>query len=152
MRIYLDEDGDVAIDYDDKRFVEFGAFLKLDVNYSMVRCLDALQMVADVDSGISAVEVYDGEVHRAEFRREGVLVTHKFLPERTAQVPFDVAVRALEQFWTVIESKPVSPNRTRVYRPDLPLVESELHLWESTWHRPHPYRGRLGIPTGGEAV
>jgi hypothetical protein len=147
LRIYLDEDGDVAIDYDDKRFVEFGAFLKLDVNYSMVRCLDALQMVADVGSGKSAVEVYDGEVHRAEFRRDGVLVTHKFLPERTAQVPFDVAVRALEQFWTVLESKPLSPNRTRV--PDLPLVESELHLWESTWHRPHPYRGRLGIPAGG---
>lgn len=149
MRIRLDEDGDVAIDYDDERFVAFGAFLKLDVNYSMVRCLDALQMVADVDSGRSAVEVYDGEVHRAEF--SGALVTHKFLPERTARVPIDVAVRALEQFWTVIESKPLSPNRTRIYRPDLPLVASELHLWESTWHRPHPYRGRLGIPAGGRA-
>jgi hypothetical protein len=147
MRIGLDETGSIDVEYgEDKRYVEFGAFLKLDVNYSFARCLDALQMFDDVATGRSAREVYSAEVHQAVIEKPTVRIQHLFLDDRRAEVPFEAALKALEEWAVLLFARPLSPGTVQVYRPDLSRIDAALHLWEATWERRHPYRGRLGIP------
>ncbi|WP_205328511.1 hypothetical protein [Glycomyces sp. YM15] len=144
----MDETGSIDIE-DYGPYAIYAAFLQLDINYSFARCLDALQMFDDVATGRSAREVYPGEVHSAVITKQSVIVQHLFLDDRRVEVPFNIALEALEQFAVLLLSRPLPPGAVRVYRPDLPRLHGELHLWESTWKRPHPYRGRLGIPTQG---
>lgn len=145
MRLLPQADGTIDIDYDDPGEYEFGLFLKLSVNYSLARCLDALQMADDVLTGRSDQERFEAETNIALFTPEMVVVTATEPPLRKSEVPSALAVRLIEDWWRLIAKAP-RRGMTQVYRPDLPYLESNLVLWEETWGRRHPYRGRLGIP------
>ncbi|MEV0650571.1 hypothetical protein AB0I28_35485 [Phytomonospora sp. NPDC050363] len=147
MRFTVDADGDIAVELGDGEaaYAEFAAWLKLGVNYSPMRCLDALQMADDVLTGQSDVETFTAEAHTTTFTRDKVTVRHQFL-DRGAVVPLKYAVERIEEWWGLIAYRAPKAGTTQPYRPDLPFWEAQLVLWEETWERRHPYRGRLGIP------
>jgi hypothetical protein len=150
MRVITGEDRPLDI-VDYGTYGIFAGFIQLDINYSFARCLDALQMFDDVASGRSVREVYPGEVHQAVIEKPTVRVQHLFLEDRSIEVPFDIALDTLEQWAERLLALPLSPGTTQVYRPDLSRIDAALHLWEATWNRRHPCRGRLGIPAQGPA-
>ena len=65
--------------------------------------------------------------------------------------PIDEARQAIEEYAVFLLGLPERANVVREFRPDLLGWQSDLLWWEQYWKRPHPYRGRLGIPAIGPA-
>jgi hypothetical protein len=150
IQFYTDDRGFIQYRTDDKRMVALGVWLKMDIGGHPGLLLDALAMVDDVASGRSNAETWDGEGFEVQFSRDGVQVTGVYTDVNERYSLAEVRT-VLEEHWGFVRATPENPEVQRLLRPDLPQWHAYLLQWESTWKRPHPYRGRLGIPAQGPA-
>lgn len=148
IRFYIDDRRFLQYQTDDKRMIALGVWMKMDIGGHPGLMLDALAMVDDVVSGRSESETWDGEGFEVEFGPGGVQVTGVYTDANERYTLAEVRT-VLEDHWGFVRGIPENPDIERLLRPDLPEWQAYLLHWETTWKRPHPYRGRLGIPATG---
>jgi hypothetical protein len=151
MRFRMDEYfGPVAEDMDSGREVLAG-WITTDIGSSFRVLLDALAMADDAGSGRPPFDEWSSDGYDIAFSPSGVAVRSLHDSRRRADYPLPEVQRTLEDFWTFLARRPERAKVRRSFRPDLPEWQADLLRWEDTWKRPHPYRGRLGIPAHGPA-
>lgn len=134
----------------DPAYTALGVWLVMDVGHSATMCLDALAIVDDTLHQREAEE-WEGEGFIVDVSLDGVSLRNMYNPDQRGEYPLDFVRQTLERYWAFIIALPGDPQVTRLYRPDLPEWQADLLEWEAAWKRPHPYRGRLGIPVSGPA-
>ncbi|SDE56256.1 hypothetical protein [Glycomyces harbinensis] len=127
------------------------AWLATDIGAQYQVCLDALAMIDDVSAGRPPFEEWDSEGYDVEFDESGLHLSAVYGNLGEASYPIAVARKAIEDHWTFIQGLGETPGAVRAFRPDLGAPVASLLLWEQGWERPHPYRGRLGLPATGPA-
>ena len=113
--------------------------------------LDALAMINDVALGRPPYDEWSSEGYDVDFSPSGVTIRSLHGSRRSGNYSVEEVRSALEDFWRFLVEQPERRNVRREFRPDLPEWKAALLGWEDTWKRPHPYRGRLGIPETGPA-
>ncbi len=68
---------------------------------------------------------------------------NRYALDQRAEYSLDEVRPVLEDYWRFLLTIPERPGTYRAFWPELSLPEAHLLLWEQTWGRPHPYRGRL---------
>jgi hypothetical protein len=142
LRFLLTDRGFPTFEVDDQRFRALGAWAITDISLLMGVCLDALAMVDDVATGRPA-EPWSSEHYDLTLTRAGVTFTNYWADDENGQYTLAEFREAVERYWAFLASRPEEPFIQRDYWPDLPEAEAEVLLWEKTWQRRHPYRGRL---------
>ncbi len=133
MTFFYMENGFLLYRASEPRLVTLGVFLIADVQKSPTLGYDLLDLVERAYTGQEDETVWDGEGFYVTFSRaDGVTMQNNFLEDQHGTYALD-EVRAIAQdYWTFIASA-AGPKQCAF----------ELKLWEQTWERPHPYRGRL---------
>lgn len=148
MSIYIN-DQDVLVIGDEYDPV-LGTFLFLDIGYDPYKCLVALYHAAQITQGRTDSAVVGGESVIVKLTPGHASLDDQFAPARSRDIPFDEFRRAVEELWVVLYRANSEHQPSRVYRPDLTPAEGDLVMWEETFGRRHPYRGRIeGIPAQG---
>jgi hypothetical protein len=150
LRFFTSDLGSPRYEADDQRFTPLGMWLVMDLASDPTMILDALAMIDDVGSGRSTSEAWEGEGFDVAFSKERVEVVAVHVDSR-AEYLFSEVRDAVERYWAFAIRLPENPDVERVLRPDLPYWQACLLEWEQVWDRPHPYRGRLGVPAAGPA-
>jgi hypothetical protein len=149
LRFTIGGDGSIGIGGGGDAYVDLGAMIRLDIGTSNHVCLDYLCSIAEVESGVIEFGEHDGEVYETLIEKEGVTVTHYFIPNRFSEYSFGEFKETIESLWKTIYGLRSAPHIIRDYRPDLSEADASLVGWEEYWKKPHPYRGRIeGIPAG----
>ncbi|MEV4622705.1 hypothetical protein AB0J74_28830 [Asanoa sp. NPDC049573] len=142
IRFHLSDLGTPRFEVDDQRYRALGAWAIIDMSLLMGACLDALAMVDDVAAGRPA-EPWESEHYRLALTKDGVTFSNYWSEDERGQYSLLEFREVVEIYWTFLASRPETPGVVRDYWPDLPRPEAEVLLWEETWQRRHPYRGRL---------
>ncbi|MGC4893708.1 hypothetical protein [Micromonospora sp. DT31] len=137
------DDGRPAYHVDDPRCVALGVWLITDIRNSFFACLDALALIDDALHGRPSMGKWEGEGFDIHVAADRVVLRNIWLDGQRGEYPVPEVRDALERYWHFLAGLPASPRVTRVHRRDLPAIQADLLDWEETWHRPHPYRGRL---------
>jgi hypothetical protein len=128
---------------EDQRYRPLGAWLITDVSKYLGVCLDALAMVDDVANGRPPFEEWSSDKYDVVFTPDGVEFSNQWVEGEGGRYSLDEVREALEIYCRFLIDQPENAHLIREYRPDLPQWQADLLLWEETWGRPHPYRGRL---------
>lgn len=148
LRFFTSDLGSPRYEVADQRDVPLGMWLTMDLAADPTMVLDALAMTDDVASGRSASQHWEGEGFDVAFSKDRVEVVGLHVDSR-AEYGFAEVREQVERYWAFAIRLPENPEVERVLRPDLPYWQACLLEWERVWARPHPYRGRLGIPASG---
>lgn len=124
-----DADGFPDFQAADLRWTALGVWFIMELRNSPYQCLDLLAIVDDVASGRAEQTEWDGEAFQVRLTRAEVDVRNTILEDQRGSYPLDEVRRAAEDYWR--------------YLSDRPEVAADITDWEQTWHRTHPYRGRL---------
>ncbi|MGC3859363.1 hypothetical protein [Micromonospora chersina] len=128
---------------DDERYEALGVWLTTDISIYFRVCLDALAMIDDVSHGRQPFEEWSSDKFDVHFTPERVSLQNQWLEFQHGEYPVPEIREVLERYWRFLVSMPERTHLIREYHPDLPQWQADLLLWEETWKRPHPYRGRL---------
>jgi hypothetical protein len=142
IRFYLSDRRTPRFEVDDQRYRALGAWAIIDISVFMGVCLDALAMVDDVAAG-RPVEPWSSEHYDLTLTQEGVTFSNYWADDERGRYTLAEFREVVELYWAFLASRPEEPFIQRDYWPDLPETEAEVLLWEETWQRRHPYRGRL---------
>jgi hypothetical protein len=126
-------------------------WIATDIGSSFRVLLDALAMADDARSGRVPFGEWSSDGYDIAFSPSDVTVQSLHGSRRRADYRLPEAQQALEDLWTFLTRRPERVNVRRGFRSDLPEWQADLLQWEDTWKRPHPYRGRLGLPAHGPA-
>ena len=117
----------------ESRLVVLGMFLVMDVQNSPTLGYDLLDLVERAYTGQEDETEWDGEGFYVTFSRaDGVRMQNNFLEDKRGTYRLDEVRDIAQDYWHFIAST-AGPKQCAF----------ELKLWEETWGRPHPYRGRL---------
>ncbi|GIF73261.1 hypothetical protein [Asanoa siamensis] len=141
VRFWVSDLGTPRFEVDDQRFRALGAWAVIDISSLMGVCLGALAMVDDVARG-RAVEPWSSAHYDLTLNRHRVMFSNRWADDERGEYTFAEYRQVVEDYLKFLVSRPVS-GYVRDYWPELPEAEAEVRLWEETWHRAHPYRGRL---------
>ncbi|WP_239542185.1 hypothetical protein [Micromonospora terminaliae] len=100
-------------------------------------------MIDDVSNGRRPAEEWSSDKFEVRFTPELVSLENLWLEGQHGEYPVAEVREVLERYWRFLVSTPERTHLIREYHPDLPQWQADLLLWEETWQRPHPYRGRL---------
>lgn len=115
------------------RLMVLGMFLVMDVQTSPTLGYDLLDLVERAFTGQEDETEWDGEGFHVTFSRaDGVKMRNNFLEDKHGTYGLDEVRGIAQDFWHFIASV-AGPKQCAF----------ELGLWEQTWGRAHPYRGRL---------
>jgi hypothetical protein len=142
IRFHLTDRGFPTFEVNDPRYRALGAWAITDISLLMGVCLDALAMIDDVATG-NRVEPWSSEHYELTLRLQGVEFSNYWADDEHGRYTFAEFREVVELYWAFLASRPKEPFIQRDYWPDLPEAEAEVLLWEQTWQRRHPYRGRL---------
>ena len=127
----------------DQRYETLGVWLISDISIYFRACLDALEMVDDVSNGRRPAEEWSSDKFEVGFTPERVSLQNLWLEGQHGEYAVPEVREVLERYWRFLVNTPERTHLIREYHPDLPQWQADLLLWEETWKRPHPYRGRL---------
>ncbi len=127
----------------DERYAALGNWIAGDISNQPLVCLDALAMIDDAAGGRLPFQPWSSENYDVRFTPEGLEFQNLWLEDDHGRYTVGEAREALENYWRYLVDQPQNPHLVREYRPELPQWHADLLLWEETWERPHPYRGRL---------
>ena len=127
---------------DDERYRRLVNWMITDVSVHPQVALDALAMIDDVANGRPPFEEWSSENYEVSFTSDGLTFQNVWLPHDNGNYTVEEARQAFEEYWRFLVSLP-DRGLIREYRPDLPEWQADLLMWEETWGRAHPYRGRL---------
>ncbi|MDG4820621.1 hypothetical protein O7635_01990 [Asanoa sp. WMMD1127] len=139
---HLTSEGFPTFDLEDQRYRALAAWAVIDISLLMGVCLDALAMVDDIANGRPA-EPWSSEHYDLTLTPDGVNFSNYWADDENGEYTFSEFREVVERYWVFLANRPEEPFMQREYWPDLPAPEAEVRLWEKTWNRPHPYRGRL---------
>ncbi len=125
-----------------ERYWPLGAWLISEISTLPGPALDALATLDDAARG-EEVPPWDSESYDVAFDAGGLRFANRYALDQRAQYSLEEVRPALEDYWRFVSAIPEPPGAYREYWPELPLPEAEVLLWEKTWGRRHPYRGRL---------
>ncbi|MDP9794341.1 hypothetical protein J2S43_002853 [Catenuloplanes nepalensis] len=126
----------------DERYGPLGVFLISEISTRQGPALDALAVLDDATRG-EETEPWDSESYEVTFDEGGLRFQNRFALDQRAEYTLDEIRPVIESYWRFVSAVPERPGAYREYWPDLPRPEAEVLLWEKTWGRAHPYRGRL---------
>jgi len=127
---------------EDQRYRALGAWAVVDISLLMGVCLDALAMVDDVSTGRPA-EPWSSEHYDLTLTTQGVTFSNYWADDEQGHYSLPEFRETVENYWSFLASRPEDPAIVRDFWPELPAAQAEVKLWEQTWQRQHPYRGRL---------
>ncbi len=108
-------------------------FLTMDVQNSPTLGYDLLDLVERAYTGQEDTTEWDGEGFYVTFSRaDGVTMQNNFLADKRGSYSLEEVRDVAQDYWHHI-AREAGPKQCAF----------ELKLWEETWGRPHPYRGRL---------
>ncbi|SNS97154.1 hypothetical protein SAMN05421812_102569 [Asanoa hainanensis] len=142
IRFHLSDLGTARFEVEDQRYRALGAWAIIDISLMMGVCLDALAMVYDVAAG-RPVDPWSSEHYDLTLTQQGVTFSNYWADEERGRYTLAEFREVVELYWVFLASRPESSAIVRDFWPDLPRPQAEVLLWEQTWERPHPYRGRL---------
>lgn len=145
MTFYLDESGYPLFRIDAERYQKYrplGAWVIGEIGKSMGVCLDALASIDDARNG-RPVEPWSSESFAVTIDTSGISFENFYAEQERGKYTLDELRAVVEDYWKFISAIPEAPGAYREYWPELPFAEAEVLLWEKTWKRAHPYRGRL---------
>jgi len=151
MRFRMDDYFGPVVDEPAKGQEVLAGWICTDINVPFRVLFDALAMIDDAAHGRPPYDEWSSEGYDVNFAPTGVTIRSLHGDRRSGNYTVDEVRSALEDFWNFRIRQPERSNVRREFRPDLPEWKADLLGWEDTWKRPHPYRGRLGIPASGSA-
>jgi len=142
VRFHLVDGGFPSFEVDDQRYRALGAWAIVDISLLMGVCLDALALVDDVANGRPA-QPWSSEHYDLTLTSDGVTFSNRWSEEEHGHYSLAEFRETVERYWEFLANLREDPDMVREYWPELPQWHAELLLWEKTWQRQHPYRGRL---------
>lgn len=128
---------------EDARYTTLGVWLITDLSIYFGVCLDGLAMLDDVVNGRLPFEEWSSDKFEVSITPEYIFLKNLWLESQHGRYPVDEVREALETYWRFLVSLPERKHLIREYHPGLPQWQADVLVWEETWGRPHPYRGRL---------
>ncbi|GIF73262.1 hypothetical protein [Asanoa siamensis] len=125
----------------DARHTALGSWITGDISVYFPVCLDALAAVDDAANG-RPVEPWSSDNYHVSIDANGLRFNSPYSSQE-GDYPLSEVRPVLEDYWRFLVARPENPDLVRPYWPELPEWQAELLLWEQTWERRHPYRGRL---------
>ncbi|MEU6858021.1 hypothetical protein AB0B28_03970 [Glycomyces sp. NPDC046736] len=135
------------------RFLGLGRWMADEIGPDFEIALDALAFVDAASHRRELPGEWSSEGYEVLFSAEGLTIQN--LWDESSEPPLNYSIgearEAIEEYAEFLMSLPERANVVREFRPDLLAWQAALLWWEQYWKRPHPYRGRLGLPATGPA-